>query len=99
MFTQPKRIPSLSRAPFKATCANAIHFKQFVSHSDSLKPADKRLMSPCKEEEEEVKDEGMERGREGRKDEGIPDALLLRRSQDSERVYRKSKVTGTVNIT
>ena len=61
-----------------------------------LKPVDKRLMSPYKEEEE-VKDEGMERGREGRKDEGIPDAVLLRRSQDSEWVYRKSKVRGTVS--
>ncbi|CAB1418862.1 unnamed protein product [Pleuronectes platessa] len=49
-------------------------------------------MSPYKEEEE-VKDEGMERGREGRKDEGIPDAVLLRRSQDSEWVYRKSKLS------
>ncbi len=74
-------------AAFKAICVKAIHFKQFVSHSASLKPVDKRLMSPCKEEE--VKDDGMDRGREGRKDEGIPDALLLRRSQDSEWIYRK----------
>ncbi|KAG8008442.1 hypothetical protein GBF38_019600, partial [Nibea albiflora] len=56
----------------------------------SLKPVDKRLMSPCKEEEE-VKDDGTERGREGRKDEGIPDAPLLRRSQGTEWVYRRSK--------
>lgn len=41
----------------------------------------------------------MRRGKEGRKDEGIPDALLLRRSQDSERVFRKSKVKGTVSVT
>lgn len=54
-------------------------------------------MSPSKEEEE-VKDDGTEGGREGRKDEGIPDALLLRRSEDSEWVYRKSKVRGTVRI-
>lgn len=50
-------------------------------------------MSPRKEEEE-VKDEGKERGRGGRKDEGIPDALLLTRSQDSEFVCKKSKVRG-----
>lgn len=55
---------------------------------------DKRLMSPHKEEE--VKDEGMERGGDVRKDEGIPDAPLLRTSQDSERrVQMTSQVRGT----
>lgn len=37
-----------------------------------------------------------EGGEEGRKDEGIPDALPLRRSEDSDWIYRKSKVRGTV---
>lgn len=69
-----------------------------MSHSASLNPVDKRLMSPC-EEEEEVRDDGTERGREGRKDEGIPDAQLLRRSQHLEWIYRKSKVKRTVSIT
>lgn len=44
-------------------------------------------------EEQEVKDDGTEEEtREARKDEGIPDALLLRRSGEPERVYRKSEV-------
>ena len=94
LFMERKKQPP----SFKARCVKAIHVKQFVSHSASLKLVDKRLMCLCKEEEE-VKDEGMERGREGRKDEGIPDALLLRRSQGSEWVYRKSKVSGTVTPT
>ena len=52
----------------------------------------------CPRKEEEVKDDGTEGGREGRKDEGIPDAPLLRRSQDSERVYGKPKVGATVTF-
>lgn len=72
LFSLQKEKAAPPSPPFKARCVKAIHFKQFVSHSASLKPVDKRLMSPCKEEEEEVKDERMERGRAGRKDEGKP---------------------------
>lgn len=51
------------------TAVKAARFKLFVSRSASPNAADKRLMCPRKEEEE-VKDDGTEGGREGRKDEG-----------------------------
>lgn len=38
---------------------NAVCCKQFVGHSNSLTPPNKRLISPRKDQEE-VKDEGME---------------------------------------
>lgn len=42
---------------FKAVCC-----KQFVGHSNSLNPLNKRLIFPCKDKKE-VKDKGLERER------------------------------------
>lgn len=58
--------------------------KFLMFESDPLYTAcsDKRLMFLCKEKQE-VRDDGTE---EGRKDEGIPDAPHLMRSEESERV-------------
>lgn len=50
--------PSQTNFFFKAVCC-----KQFVGHSNSLNPLNKRLIFPCKDKKE-VKDKGLERERE-----------------------------------